>query len=59
MPPWGGNTSAHGEWERVRHWLVYNRPGPARSARVHPAVTGSEVSGSWVFLKKICEAELK
>lgn len=38
---------------------VYNHPGPGWSARVHPAVTGSEASGSWVFLKKICEAELK
>lgn len=27
MQPWGGNTSAHGEWERVRHWLCLQSPG--------------------------------
>lgn len=38
---------------------VYKCPSPGWLARVHPAVTGSEVSGSLVFLKKIREAELK
>lgn len=27
MQPWGGNTSAQGEWERVRHWLCLRSPG--------------------------------
>lgn len=27
MQPWGGNTSAHREWERVRHWLCLQSPG--------------------------------
>lgn len=49
----GGNESV---WDVG---CVYKRPGPGWSARVHPAVTGSEVSGSQVFLKKIREAELK
>lgn len=38
---------------------VYKCPSPGWLARVHLAVTGSEVSGSRVFLKKIREAELK
>lgn len=49
----GGNESV---WDLG---CVYNHPGPGWLARVHEAVTGSEVSGSRVFLKKICEAELK
>lgn len=49
----GGNESV---WDVGS---VYNHPGPGWLARVHPTVTGSEVSGSRVFLKKICEAELK
>lgn len=49
----GGNESV---WDLG---CVYNHPGLGWLARVHAAVTGSEVSGSRVFLKKICEAELK
>lgn len=49
----GGNESV---WDLGS---VYNHPGPGWLAQVHAAVTGSEVSGSRVFLKKICEAELK
>lgn len=49
----GGNESV---WDLG---CVYNHPGPGWLARVHAAVTGSEVPGSRVFLKKICEAELK
>lgn len=49
----GGNESV---WDVG---CVCNHPGPGWSAQVHPSVTGSEVSGSRVFLKKICEAELK
>lgn len=27
VQPWAGNKSAHGEWERVRHWLCLQSPG--------------------------------
>lgn len=56
---WGGWCGAGVDESVWGDGCVYKHPGPGWSARVHPTVTGSEVSGSRVFLKKICEAELK